>query len=212
MPSSFVKIPEIPQHWSRDRKISALLPIAKQISKKQVIHQTHTTLDRDDVYQIACSAIILAVDKYDPQREVSLVHYARKMVNWAILEAIRSHSHASRNMIQNGKAVSWVSLSKPVEGTDKTLGDVLDNSVGSSGEEMIDTISRQQDIDSIMRCIHELPEKQRDMMLYYIENDCTQKEMAKHSGFSESRAFQLMRKSIADIRKNLQIDQTIEPI
>ncbi|MFM9449528.1 sigma factor-like helix-turn-helix DNA-binding protein, partial [Streptomyces acidiscabies] len=64
--------------------------------------------------------------------------------------------------------------------------------------------------EKIRECIDNLPTKHRDLMSYYLENGCTQREAAAHVGVSESSAFQIIKKSLTQIRKTLESQRVFE--
>lgn len=211
MPSTFVKIPEIQPHWSRDRKIQTLMPIALQISKKRDLHPGLTSLTSEDLYQIASIAIVRAVDEYDPTRSPNIIAYVRDRINWAVLESIRENNHASRSMLSKGQTISWTQFSQPTKESDKNIGDVISETmVGDSSIDLNDMVYKKMICDKIKECINKLPPKHRDLLTYYLENGCTQREAAEHAGVSESSAFQIIKKSLVHIRKTLESQQIFE--
>ena len=200
-----IKIIDVPDYWTRERKIEALLPLAEAVSAKWKVQQNIISLDKEDMIAIAQQAIIRAVDEFDASKNPSIVAYARKKARWAIQEALRTHSHATRAMVESGKTVSWLPFSYQSSVEGKTVGEMIAETFGS--EDLTeDNFAYEQDRERFYAYLPELPEKQRTVVRYYLQDDMKQKDIAKIMGISESRVLQILRSAMKTMQERLAID------
>ena len=202
------QIDEIPEHWSRDRKIESLLPLARILAGRWRVRKDTTSLDGDDLFSIACQAVIRSVDEYNSARKVTLVAYTKKRIRWALQEAVRTYSHAPRTMVTEGKTVSWIYFSHDTSANGKSLGEVISDvfpDEANPGPEEI--YAHKQDRERFYQYIERLPVKHRAALEYYLQHNCTQREVAAHIGVSESRVLQLIKGATESMRKMLAEDQ-----
>lgn len=87
----------------REARIRALLPLVKRIARRIC---RLVPCDYDDLVGDGSIGLIRAVDQYDPQRGISLYHYARHLISGAMLNGIRRMdpvSERTRRAMRDGE-------------------------------------------------------------------------------------------------------------
>jgi RNA polymerase sigma factor for flagellar operon FliA len=80
----------------REARIRALLPVVKSIARR--VHRSVPQAELDDLISEGSIGLIRAVDAFDPQRGVSLYHYARKVITGAVLNGVRRGDPVSERL------------------------------------------------------------------------------------------------------------------
>ena len=81
----------------RDEVVTRFLPLARQLAARYA----RPPEPFDDVYQVACMALVKAVDRYDPGREVAFSSYAVPTIVGEIKRYYRDHTwvvHVPRDL------------------------------------------------------------------------------------------------------------------
>jgi RNA polymerase sigma factor (sigma-70 family) len=71
----------------REAQIRRLLPVVRSIARR--IHRMVPHAELDDLVSEGSIGLLRAVDAFDPQRGVSLYHFARKVIMGAVLNGVR---------------------------------------------------------------------------------------------------------------------------
>ena len=83
----------------RDEVVARFLPLARQLAARYA----RPPEPFDDVYQVACMALVKAVDRYDPGREVAFSSYAVPTIVGEIKRYYRDHTwvvHVPRDLAE----------------------------------------------------------------------------------------------------------------
>ena len=83
----------------RDEVVTRFLPLARQLAARYA----RPPEPFDDVYQVACMALVKAVDRYDPGREVAFSSYAVPTIVGEIKRYYRDHTwvvHVPRDLAE----------------------------------------------------------------------------------------------------------------
>jgi len=197
---------EIPNEWTRERKISKLLSIAEALSKKFVANRSQNMLEQEDIYAIAATAIVKAVDLYDPNCGTKLTTYAMGKAKNAIKEEIRKNNHARRTMVERGESVSWISFNQTLMHEDQcmTLEDKLDKSIYYSTN-IEDDIIKQNQVEIIQNLIEKLPKLERDVMFLYLQ-EMPMVKIAKELDIKDRNIYQIVKSAIKHMKTLNQND------
>jgi RNA polymerase sigma factor for flagellar operon FliA len=93
-----------------------------------------------------------------------------------------------------------VSLDRQVEGSDgagPTIGDLI---AGSSGTEVEDDITRQEERRVLEAEVRKLPERERIVLMLYYHDELKLRQIAEVLGLTESRVSQIRSKAIRTLR------------
>jgi len=94
--------PELSQLWddlgtrswaqARERLFSRYLSFARDLARRQFVKRSGADLDRADLEQLACEALLEAIDRYEPMRGVPFEAFARGRILGNIADGVRRSS------------------------------------------------------------------------------------------------------------------------
>jgi RNA polymerase sigma-B factor len=82
----------VPHTSSRDQLVREFLPLARRLATRY----RHTSESLEDLTQVAYVGLVLAADRYDPERGVSFTSYAIPTIVGELRRHIRDHAWAVR--------------------------------------------------------------------------------------------------------------------
>ncbi len=99
-----------PSNDNRNKLVVANINLARFAAHRLV---RKTSIPYDELQQIACSALILAVERYDPSRGSKFSTFAIPIINGRLLNYIRDNSHSIKmprayyETLQKGKKIIY---------------------------------------------------------------------------------------------------------
>ena len=99
---------DVPAKWSRDKKIEALVPVAKSMVHKWGRRFAVHGMESDDVHGAAMVGVIYAVDHYDPSKGKQLKHFASLCANTRVMDECRYRYNLTKGTArQNEEYITW---------------------------------------------------------------------------------------------------------
>ena len=213
----------------RESQIRALLPLVKRIARRI---SRLVPCDYDDLVGDGSIGLIRAVDNFDPQRGISLEHYARHLISGAMLNGIRRMdpvSERTRRAMRDGEIARYQLATE--RGTVPTLAEMeqlrpgfnralltaativplsLDRALPQGERMRIDRsndpallVEEKSEHDRIAAVVDELPERQRQLIRQHYYADHSLRDVGRHMNISAQRASQLHIAAMARLRKRL---------
>jgi len=211
-----------------DQLVVKLLPLVKRIAL-QVRGRLPLHVEMDDLVSTGVLGLVDAVHKYDVRKRVKLESYARYRIRGAILDGLRGLDSASRDMRKKDKKAETLyrvleaRLRRPLEkwfravrelqtvGMDwlRPMGSVGVKESRSSSEEMLVADNQDHQFQScyrreqrgiLQRSLGRIPERERQVVQLYYDQELTMKKIGEKLGIDESRVSQLHSAALARLR------------
>lgn len=158
--------------------------------------------DRDDVYSVLCLAIIQAARTFDPGKGASFRTHAYLRMNGAVRDYCRRHFAAgmhSAGVRRNKVGPKVESLSTVLAEDSRSV--CLGHYVAAPEDFVAEQAhSREQAIS----WLSSLSERDRNIVVGYVLDGKTMKQVGAEAGISESRVSQLYARLMGDLREPLR--------
>ncbi len=156
------------------------------------------TASTEDLVSIGTIGLMKAVKTFNPDKNIKLATYASRCIENEILMYLRKVGNAKFELsFDEPLSIDW-------DGNELTLRDVL----GSEPDEISMDIEYSDEKALLLKIIHSLPEKERELMKKRFgilgEQEHTQKELADEMGISQSYISRLEKRIIEKIRTQMQ--------
>lgn len=211
----------------RDELVSRYIYIAKILASKSAAYG----VEFDDLYQVACIGIILAVERFDPERGIQFSTFLAPTVTGEIKRFLRDKARPirlPRNLYEtlvkaeaekkNSGNLTIPELSQKLQIPEKTLREayVADDAVNI---ESIDDFSAStafsasyndngfaviESRDFLEYCVSQLSDKEKTVFSMRFIDGKTQKEAASETGVSQMTISRLERKIVEKIKKSFK--------
>ncbi|MFL5374837.1 MAG: sigma-70 family RNA polymerase sigma factor [Myxococcales bacterium] len=213
-------------HDLRTERILAHTGLAKGIALR-LAGRVPKSVDMDDLVAAGMLGLIDAADRYDESRGIPFEAYSRRRIQGAILDLLRAEDHLTRRERRSGReadrseermraklrreltaeevhaARGGVPRTLPHSQTFVPVEDVDDGSLDTS----LDAFARlatAQDVGRLRDAIATLPERERQILALYYEEELTYREIGSILGVSESRICQILRAVQRKLRERLE--------
>jgi RNA polymerase sigma factor FliA len=199
----------------RRERILAHTALAKGIALR-LAGRVPKSVDIDDLVAAGMLGLIDAADRYDGSRGIPFEAYSRRRIQGAILDALRAEDHLTRRERRSGReadraeegmrmklkreltadeamsarrgvprTLPWSQTFVPVEDADDGT---LDTSLDAFAR-----LAAAQDVARLRDAIASLPERERQILALYYEEELTYREIGSILGVTESRICQILR-------------------
>lgn len=211
----------------RDELVSRYIYIAKILASKSSVYG----VEFDDLYQVACIGIILAVERFDPYRGIQFSTFLAPTVTGEIKRFMRDKARAirmPRNLYEtlvkaeaekkNSGNLTIPELSERLNISEKTLRDAyaagdavhIDSIDDFSAEHSLDTgyndsgFAVIESRDFLEYCISQLSDKEKEVFSMRFIDGRTQKDTASKIGTSQMTVSRLEQKIVEKIKKSFK--------
>jgi RNA polymerase sigma factor for flagellar operon FliA len=173
--------------------VSEYLPLVKSVVGS-VAWNLPRHVAREDLVSAGSEGLVDAARKFDPSKGVTFAAYAAIRIRGAMIDELRHRDHLSRSdrRHRHDYAGPPISLDEP-EATE-----VADCRADTEG----DTSTRQQ-MDRMRAATRLLPLRLQKLLTLYYGDDLTLREIGAALSVTESRACQLHREALAQLRRTL---------
>src|SRR3954468_12623584 len=213
-------------HDLRTERILAHTGLAKGIALR-LAGRVPKSVDVDDLVAAGMLGLIDAANRYDAGRGIPFEAYSRRRIQGAILDALRAEDHLSRRERRSGreadraeermrtklkreltpeetlKARRGVPRTLPHSQTFVPVEDADDGTLDTSLDAFA-RLSTAQDVVRLRDAIATLPERERQILALYYEEELTYREIGSILGVSESRICQILRAVQRKLRERLE--------
>lgn len=210
----------------RERLFQFYTPFARRLVGKFVNLEAKSSIEYDDLFQLACTGLLEAIDRFKPELGVPFRYFANRRINGAIVNGIAKHSEVSqqisarRRMAREraaslqGDEVKSSSLQDALVmlgdiAAGLALGLILDE-VRNQSEGPVDptpsafeTIAWKQMTKLLRDSLEELPQRERDIMIWHYVDGLRFEQVADLLRLSKGRVSQLHKAAIGLLRKRL---------
>lgn len=224
----FIKYKETHDKKIRDELVSRYTYVAKILAYKFLTYG----VEFDDLYQVACMGIILAIDRFDPDRSVQFTTFLTPTIIGEIRKFLRDKVHPirmprrlydalikaeSEKMRSGNLGIAELSekLGIPQETLEEAYSAGDTNFVKSLEDEAFsdtalsnflgyddDGFALVENRDFLEYCISKMDEKEQAVLKLRFFEDKTQKEAAKIMGISQMSVSRIEKKVIEKIKKD----------
>lgn len=209
----FARYRSRPDPALRERLVERSLPLARHLAARYEAPGQ----SGDDVFQVACLALVKAVDRFEPDRGVAFSTYAVPTIVGEIKRYFRDQTwdvHVARDLRERAvRAVRAVpesadpetlraagayraaSLDAPPragEGADVTLAETI-----GYDDERLAAVEQRADLSCLVAC---LSARERAVLRLHFERDLTQAEIAGVLGISPLRVARILRGALEHLR------------
>ena len=164
-------------------------------------------LDRSDIENITAETLLLLLDRYDPQRQVSFEVYSRKRLRGAVLNAVNSELKHVKKRAWHAEDLNPVDnlLMEVTNAVDELILEaLLEEFVGQDKESPESLVFRDSELRGLVHdAITVLTERESEVIRYHYYADKTNSEIAESLGLSKGRISQLLASAHYKIRQNL---------
>jgi RNA polymerase sigma factor for flagellar operon FliA len=209
----------------RNERILAHTGLAKGIALR-LAGRVPKSVDLDDLIAAGMLGLIDAADRFDETRGIPFEAYSRRRIQGAILDALRAEDHLTRRERRIGREADRAEERMRVKvkreltveethqarrGVPRTLPhaqtfvpveDADDGTLGTSLDAFA-RLSTAEDIGQLRDAIAELPERERQILALYYEEELTYREIGSILGVSESRICQILRVVLRKLKERL---------
>jgi RNA polymerase sigma factor FliA len=204
--------------------IEHYMPFARAVAARLYARRVEPACSFEDYLQYARVGLIEAVDRFDATRGVSFEGYAVHRVRGAVLNGINQESEISaqrefRRMVAAERMQSLVAATGRPEQR-ASLQDFIDITIGiavgltleAGHDELTDdshdgnpyaAAELAQLARQVRDSVHELPEREREVIEGHYYNGMEFQEIARRTGVTKGRVSQLHAKGIAHLREKL---------
>jgi len=199
----------------RRERILAHTALAKGIALR-LAGRVPKSVEIDDLVAAGMLGLIDAADRFDESRGIPFEAYSRRRIQGAILDALRAEDHLTRRERRNGReadrseermrlrlkreltveemhqARRGIPRTLPHSQTFVPVEDVDDGTLDTSLDAFA-RLSTAEDIGQLRDAIAALPERERQIIALYYEEELTYREIGSILGVTESRICQILR-------------------
>jgi RNA polymerase sigma factor FliA len=201
-------------HDLRRERILAHTSLARGIALR-LAGRLPKSVDMDDLISAGMLGLIDAADRFDERRGIPFEAYSRRRIQGAILDALRAEDHLTRRERRNGREADRAEERMRMKlrrelSTDEThearrgvprslphsqafvpVEDADDGTLDTSLDAFA-RLSTAEDIGQLRCAIAELPERDRQILALYYDEELTYREIGVILGVTESRICQIL--------------------
>jgi RNA polymerase sigma factor for flagellar operon FliA len=203
---------------NRERMLFDQLPLVKIIARR-IYYRLPKHVLLEDLVQAGMVGLLDAWQKYDCNRRVQFGSYAKVRIRGAILDSLREldwgprslrsiarRAEEARNALRRARdldQLTTVSFQSDSNGEDHPQ-DFVDCPTSPPDESPYCIRLRTEVTDLLRTLISKLPDRQRDVLTLYYQQNLTMKEIGTTLGLGESRVSQLHSLAVNGLRERLQ--------
>jgi RNA polymerase sigma factor for flagellar operon FliA len=213
---------------ARERLFALHLPFARRLAGRRFRAQAASDIEFADLYQLACTGLLEAIDRFDPARGVPFRGYARRRIGGSMLDGVAQMSEmreqisfrarTRRERVQSllpakgagagrGEALSalaelavGLAVGFMLEGT----GLFAAESAADSRPTAYDQLHLKRTAQRLRDAMESLPERERAILHHHYEEGLTFEAIGALLRISKGRVSQVHAAALALLRKRLK--------
>lgn len=210
----------------RERLFQFYTPLARRLVAKYANLEAKSSIEYDDLFQLACTGLLESIDRFKPDLGVPFRYFANRRINGAILNGIAKHSEVSqqisvRRRVARERAASLKEGEVKPSSFDEALsilgdiaaclalGLILDETRGQPdgptdpAPSAFETTAWRQMTKLLRDSLEELPQREQDIMIWHYVEGLHFEQIAGLLNVTKGRISQLHKAAIGLLRKRL---------
>lgn len=211
---------------SREKIFRHYVPLARRLASKYIGLQSRSSIEYDDLFQLACTGLLESIDRYNPDLGVPFRYFANRRINGAMLNGIAKHSEIAQQISTRRRiAQERISSLRSGEGKPASLDDaltalgdiaaglalglILEEARGDQPElvdtapSAFETVAWQQMVKLVRDGIDQLPLRERDILIWHYIEGLRFDQIGDVLHLTKGRVSQVHKAAIALLRKRL---------
>jgi RNA polymerase sigma factor FliA len=211
---------------ARERLFLRYLPLARRVAARFVRDDHMTSVDFNELAQLASVGLLEAIDNFKPELGVPFRYYCPRRISGCILSGLSKLSEVNQQISERRRRTTERLRSvsaghgkpKKLDEALEILGDIaaglslglmLDNSglyqdsERDPAKDAYETLAWKQALVHLRRELESLPARERDVLRYHYLEGLSFDETATLFGVTKGRVSQLHKAAIALLRKRL---------
>jgi RNA polymerase sigma factor for flagellar operon FliA len=197
---------------TRDPEVLSFLPLVERI-----VHKVRRTLPRqaetDGLMGAGVVGLLQAMDRYDPSKGVAFEAYAALRIRGAVQDELRGLDHLTRTQRRKAQtaeaegqdvAVRAVPFGAPLAYDPQVLDDTVVGSPWQDPADLEADLAQRERLAMLQEALQTAPTRDREVLGLYYDQELSLQEVGEVLGVSASRVSQLLSRSRARLRAQLQ--------
>lgn len=210
----------------RERLFRHYQPLARRLAASHRRRDALTPIDFGELFQLACTGLLEALDRFRPELGVPFRYFASRRINGAILNGVANYSEVNqqittRRQVERERLASLASDPGAQKGLDDALdrlgeiaaglalglmieeGQKGEGGVADPAKGAFETLAWKQMVELVRREILALPQREKDIMIWHYVDDLPFGQIARLLDLSKGRISQIHAAAIGLLRKRL---------
>jgi RNA polymerase sigma factor for flagellar operon FliA len=203
------------------------LSYARALARKEYRSRRGADIDPDDLFQLACTGLLEAMDRFDPSLGVPFRGFANRRIRGAMIDGIAKMSEVREQLSHRGRvkrerlrsltgerAANMGSADAMEALVDMAVGLALgfmlegtglyhDEEAASVQATAYDSLAWREMIDRLVAELDRLPERDRTILRLHYMEDVNFDQIAVLQGLSKGRISQLHKAALMLLRKRM---------
>lgn len=212
---------------ARERLFELHLPFARALARRERRQRRGADIDPDELFQLACTGLLEAMDRFDPALGVPFRGFANRRIRGAMIDGVAKLNEVREQLSHRGRmkrerarslAAGKAETMEPGEAMDAlidmavglALGFMLegtnlyhDQEEPSTQATAYDSLAWKEVVDRLVAELARLPERERTIIRLHYMEDVSFDRIAALYGLSKGRISQLHKAALMLLRKRV---------
>ena len=212
---------------AREQLFERNLSYARALARKEYRNRRGADLDPDDLFQLACTGLLEAMDRFDPSLGIPFRGFAHRRIRGAMIDGIAKMNEVREQLSHRGRVKRERLRSLTAErsgamGSAEAMEVLVDMAVGLALGFMLegtglyhdeeepgisatayDSLAWRDMVDRLVAELARLPERERTIIRLHYMEDVNFDQIAVLQGLSKGRISQLHKAALMLLRKRV---------